>query len=426
MTFNELGLLKPIIMGLESAGHVIPTPIQEQTIPHILKGKDVLGCAQTGTGKTAAFVLPILQHLIKIERPNKSVRPTKVLILTPTRELAIQIRDNIRKYSTHTNIKCGVILGGVNQRSQNEILKKGVDIIVATPGRLLDLINQKRVKLNELDMLVLDEADTMLDMGFIHDVKKIVSYVPSKRQTLFFSATMPKKVSDLANSFLTDYVTVKVNNESITIDEIQQVVYFVNKNDKVKLLKDILNNKDIKSLLIFTRTKHGADKLSISLHNSGIASNTIHGDKSQNARIKALTDFKKGICKILIATDVAARGIDIKGLSHVINYDIPVQAETYIHRIGRTGRAGLSGIAISFCDGLEKKYLKDIEKLIEKEIEVVTEHNYMSSFTEIKPMNAKSKFNGRKREGQNNFRNKNKNNFNSHNKKRNWDRKKTA
>ncbi len=376
MTFNELGLLKPIIMGLEDAGHVVPTPIQEQAIPQILSGKDVLGCAETGTGKTAAFVLPILQHIMGLERKDGVYRTTKVLILTPTRELAIQIRDNIRLYSTHITIRSAVILGGVNQKSQNEVLKKGIDIIVATPGRLLDLINQNRVKLNELEILVLDEADTMLDMGFIHDVKKIISHVPKKKQTLFFSATMSKKVNEFADSLIENYVSLKANESAITVDNIKQELYFVDKSNKVNLLKELIKNNDIKSALIFTKTKHGANKLDKVLNDNGISSNAIHGNKSQNARVKALTDFKKGVCKVLVATDVAARGIDIKELSHVINFDMPVQPEVYIHRIGRTGRAGLTGVAISFCDTEEKKYLRDIEKIIKKPIPVITEHKY--------------------------------------------------
>jgi ATP-dependent RNA helicase RhlE len=373
MTFNELGLIEPIIKALEKEGHVIPSPIQEQSIPHILEGKDVLGCAQTGTGKTAAFALPIIQRLIQTNSERTSI---KALILTPTRELAIQVRDNFRKYGAFTNLKCGVILGGVNQRSQIEVLRNGIDILVATPGRLLDLIEQKHVKLNALEILVLDEADTMLDMGFIYYVKKIISHIPIERQTLMFSATMPNSVNELAKDFLKDYVTVKVNPESPTVDRINQTLYYVDKANKTKLLMDLLNDEEIKSVLVFTRTKHGANKLAESLEKNGINNSVIHGNKTQRARIQALSDFKTGKSKILIATDIAARGIDIIELSHVINYEMPDQAEVYIHRIGRTGRAGLTGKAISFCNIDEKSNLKDIQRLIKKEIDVVDTHNY--------------------------------------------------
>jgi ATP-dependent RNA helicase RhlE len=375
MTFNELRLIEPIIKALEKEGHVIPSSIQEKAIPYILEGKDVLGCAQTGTGKTAAFALPIIQHLIKKEKTSTSGN-IRTLILTPTRELAIQIRDNFRKYGIFTNLKCSVIFGGINQRSQVEILQKGVDILVATPGRLLDLIEQKHAKLGALEVLVLDEADTMLDMGFIYYVKKIISHIPEDRQTLMFSATMPNSVNELAKDFLKNHVTVKVNPESPTVEKINQSIYFVDKENKSKLLMDILHKEDIKSVLIFTRTKHGANKLAETLEKNGIDSGVIHGNKTQRARVQALNDFKSGKSKILVATDVAARGIDIIELSHVINYEMPDQAEVYIHRIGRTGRAGLNGTAISFCNIDEKSTLNDIQKLIKKEIDVIESHNY--------------------------------------------------
>jgi ATP-dependent RNA helicase RhlE len=376
MTFKALGLVEPILKAIEEVGHVTPTPIQEQAIPHILQNKDVLGCAQTGTGKTAAFVLPLIQHLITKNDISVKQKVIKVLVLSPTRELAIQTRDNFRKYSTHTDLKCGVILGGVNQNSQVEVLKKGVDILVATPGRLLDLINQRYIKLNQVEVLVLDEADTMLDMGFIHDVKKIISYIPVTRQTLLLSATMPTEVNNLANTFLKNPITIKINSASPTVEKINQSIYFVDKNNKQKLLIEILNKDHVKSVLIFTRTKHGADKLATTLSKTGITCEVIHGNKSQNARVKALNNFKNGKSKVLIATDIAARGIDIIELSHVINYEIPNLAETYVHRIGRTGRAGLNGTAISLCDISEKEYLRNIEKLIKQIIPVIEEHNY--------------------------------------------------
>jgi len=373
MTFKDLGLCEDILKAINNEGFNNPSPIQEEAIPYILEGRDVLGCAQTGTGKTAAFALPLINHLIN---DNDGCRKIKTLVLTPTRELAIQVRDNFRKFSLYTNLKCSVVFGGVNQRSQVEVLKKGVDILIATPGRLLDLINQRYIKLDNVKTLVLDEADTMLDMGFIHDVKKIISYIPVERQILLFSATMPDEIKNLASSILNNYVTIKVNNETITVDKIKQSVYFIDKANKSKLLLDLLKLEDIKSVLVFTRTKHGANKLFDMLKNNGVKSDVIHGDKSQNARVAALSNFKNGKNKVLVATDVAARGIDINELSHVINFEIPEKAETYVHRIGRTGRAGFSGSAISFCNANERKNLKDIEKLIKQEIDIVDDHDY--------------------------------------------------
>lgn len=376
MNFKDFKLDETLLKAIDEMGYTIPTPIQEQAIPHILSGKDLLGCAQTGTGKTAAFALPLIQHLLNKPTTNFNPRPTRILILTPTRELAIQIRDNFREYGKYTNLKCSVIFGGVNQSSQVELLKKGVDVIVATPGRLLDLINQKYAKLGTVDTLVLDEADTMLDMGFLVDVKKIIAHVPATRQTLLFSATMPKEINALAETFLKNPVTVKVNIETPTIDAIKQRLYYVDKGNKSKLLMDILKKEDIKSVLVFTRTKHGANKLSETLKTAGIESGIIHGNKSQNARVAALTDFKSGKTRILVATDIAARGIDISELSHVINYEMPDKSETYVHRIGRTGRAGFDGTAISLVDFDEKSSLKDIEKLIKQDIKVVDSHNF--------------------------------------------------
>ncbi|MDD3392995.1 MAG: DEAD/DEAH box helicase, partial [Bacilli bacterium] len=321
MNFKELNLNDKVFRALTTAGYTMPTPIQEKAIPYILERKDLLGCAQTGTGKTAAFALPIISNLL--ENQNKDFdRKIKVLILTPTRELAIQIRDNFRAYGMYTNLKCSVILGGVNQKSQIEVLKKGVDILVATPGRLLDLINQKYVKLENVSTFVLDEADTMLDMGFVKDVNKIIKCLPQDKQTLFFSATMPKEISELAATILNDYAVVEVAPVSSTASKIAQMVYYVDRENKVKLLLDILNDEEIKSMLIFTRTKHGANKLSETLEIRGIHSGVIHGNKSQSARVSALNNFKSGNTKVLIATDIAARGIDINELSHVVNYDM--------------------------------------------------------------------------------------------------------
>lgn len=382
MTFKDLGLTTPLLKAIENAKYKTPSPIQEQSIPHILKGRDVLGCAQTGTGKTAAFALPLINNLIEDTTYNDKDKKIKVLVLTPTRELAIQIRDNFRLYGIYTNIKCSVILGGVNQSSQIELLKKGVDVLVATPGRLLDLINQKYVKLDNIKTLVLDEADTMLDMGFIKDVKKIISFTPIQKQTLLFSATMSKEIIKLSEDLLVNHIEVKIASQNVTADKINQSVYFVDRVNKPKSLLEILNNSNIKSALIFTRTKHGANKLAEILKKNDVATVVLHGNKSQTARVTALSDFKSGKCKILIATDIAARGIDISELSHVINYEIPEHAEVYVHRIGRTARAGFSGIAISLCDINEKRYLKDIEKLINQLIPVIDNHNYpMKEFT---------------------------------------------
>lgn len=374
MTFKELGLSEAILKSLIELGHNKPTLIQELAIPHILQKKDVLGCAQTGTGKTAAFVLPAIQSLMMNER--SAYRNIKVLVLSPTRELAIQTRDNFRRYGMYTNLKCGVVLGGVNQRSQVETLRKGIDILVATPGRLLDLMNQRIVKLNSINTLVLDEADTMLDMGFIHDIKKIVAHVPEIRQTLMFSATMPNTIRNLAKEFLKAPVLIEANTTSLTVDKINQSVYFVDSRNKANLLLEILRSEKTTSTLIFTRTKHGANKLADILEKNDLHNEVIHGNKSQRARVSALNNFKSGRSKVLIATDIAARGIDIVELSQVINYELPNLAESYVHRIGRTGRAGCVGTAISFCDRSETKYLSTIQKLIKQSIMVVEDHNY--------------------------------------------------
>jgi ATP-dependent RNA helicase RhlE len=377
MSFENLNLIEPILRALKTEGYTTPTPIQEQAIPIVLQQKDLLGCAQTGTGKTAAFAIPILQLLHKDRQQHKEQKSIKTLILTPTRELAIQIDESFAAYGKHTGLKHTVIFGGVSQKPQTDILRKGVDILVATPGRLIDLINQGFVHLQHIKILVLDEADRMLDMGFVNDVKKIIGKLPQKRQTLFFSATMPKEIQHLADSILTRPEKVEVTPVSSTAETITQSVYFVDKGDKKALLNHVLQDEEIKTALVFTRTKHGADKVVKDLHKAGITAEAIHGNKSQNARQRALTNFKARTTRVLVATDIAARGIDIDELTHVINYEIPNIPETYVHRIGRTGRAGADGIAITFCDGDEElAYLEDIHKLITKKIPVNDSHPY--------------------------------------------------
>ena len=373
MSFKNLNLDEALLKALETQGYDTPTPIQKQAIPVVLSGKDLLGVAQTGTGKTAAFGLPILQLLNEKKFSGKGVRS---LILTPTRELAIQIDESLAAYGKHTRLKHSVIFGGVSQHSQVEKLKRGVDILVATPGRLLDLMNQGFINLKTLEIFVLDEADRMLDMGFIHDVKKVIKSLPEKRQTLFFSATMPDEIQNLAKMMLKNPVKVEVTPPSSTVDKIDQRVYFTNKPDKRKLLLHLLESNGIESALVFTRTKHGADKVARFLDKAKINSAAIHGNKSQNARQNALKNFKSGKLNVLVATDIAARGIDIDELGHVFNFDLPNVPETYVHRIGRTGRAGNEGIAISFCAADERKEFKDIEKLAAIKIPVVEEHPY--------------------------------------------------
>jgi ATP-dependent RNA helicase RhlE len=377
MTFNELNLISPILKALETEGYKNPTPIQEQSIPILLQGKDLLGCAQTGTGKTAAFAIPILQLLdaAHAERNHKAI---KVLVLTPTRELAIQIADSFAAYGRNLSLKHTVIFGGVPQGAQVQTLQRGVDILVATPGRLLDLIGQRYISLKDIGIFVLDEADRMLDMGFIHDVRRVVALLPQKRQTLFFSATMPPEIQKLANSILVNPEKVEVTPVSSTADTVTQSVYFVDKKDKKKLLEYVLEDKKIERVLVFTRTKHGADKVVKDLNKHGVTAEAIHGNKSQNARQRALNNFKDGKIRVLVATDIAARGIDVDLLSHVINYEIPEVPETYVHRIGRTGRAGASGIALSFCEEEEKADWRNIIKLIGKQVPIVDNHPYPS------------------------------------------------
>ena len=376
MLFEDLNLIVPILKALTTEGYTTPTPIQEQAIPIILEGKDLLGCAQTGTGKTAAFALPILQILFGEQKAVNEPHTIKALILTPTRELAIQIGESFTAYGKNMGLKNTVIFGGVSQKPQTDALKAGVDIMIATPGRLLDLIHQKYISLHHIQLFVLDEADRMLDMGLGIDVKKIIAHLPKIRQTMLFSATMPPEISKLVDSILTDPVKVAVTPVSSTVDTIEQAVYFVDKKDKRHLLIHLLKNKSIVSALVFSRTKHGADKITKDLLKAGIQAQAIHGNKSQMARQIALSNFKTKKTRVLVATDIAARGIDVEELSHVINFDLPNIPETYVHRIGRTGRAGLEGVALSFCDEEEKEYLRDIQKLISKSIPVNEDHPY--------------------------------------------------
>ena len=382
MSFENLDLIEPILRALKTEGYTIPTPIQEQAIPIILQRKDLLGCAQTGTGKTAAFAIPIIQILFDTHIPAKGKRKIKSLIVTPTRELAIQIGESFAAYGRYAGLKHTVIYGGVGERPQTDALRQGIDILIATPGRLLDLMNQGYVDLRGIELFVLDEADRMLDMGFIHDVKRIIAELPRERQSLFFSATMPTDIVKLSATILKNPLKVEVTPEVTTAEKVEQQMYMVNYADKRSLLLHVLRNPEILSALVFTRTKHGADKVVQFLQKNGHQAQAIHGNKSQNARQKALSDFKGGKIRVLVATDIAARGIDVEDLSHVINFEIPNIPETYIHRIGRTGRAGQSGIAVSFCDNTEILFLRDIQRLISQTIPVVSDHPYaMTDFT---------------------------------------------
>lgn len=382
MTFSELKLIKPLIVALDKIGYNTPTPIQERSIPPILEGKDIFGCAQTGTGKTAAFALPILQLLqnkksaSSADKTAGSKRTIKALILAPTRELALQISESFTSYSKNLELSHTTVFGGVSQHLQVKDLNKGVDILIATPGRLLDLMQQGFINLNSIEFFVLDEADRMLDMGFINDIKKVITKLPAKKQTLFFSATVAPDILKLANTLLKNPVSVSVDRVSSTATLVEQSVYYVAREDKRSLLKHVLKNSQIEHALVFTRTKRGADKVAKELNSNGIKAEAIHGNKSQNARERALKGFKNRSIRVLVATDIASRGIDVDKLSHVINYEIPEQAETYVHRIGRTGRAGSSGIALSFCSQEERNFLKDINKLIKSNIEVVTSHPF--------------------------------------------------
>jgi len=382
-TFENLSLIPQILKSLTEEGYTTPTPIQEKAIPHILQQRDLLGCAQTGTGKTAAFAIPILQLLKTRQDQDRRKKVIRALILTPTRELAIQIEDSFKAYGRHTGLTKLVIFGGVGQKPQTDGLAAGTDILVATPGRLLDLIQQGFVNLRHIEIFVLDEADRMLDMGFIHDVKRVISNLPANRQTLLFSATMPSEIQKLAAGILKNPVYVEVTPVSSTAEKVEQSVYFVDKENKKHLLVHLLRDHTLESVLVFTRTKHGADRVGRDLNRLGVQAEVIHGDKSQTARQRALANFKEGISRVLIATDIAARGIDIDDLSHVINYELPNVPETYVHRIGRTGRAGASGIAISFCDIEEKDYLKDIHKLTGLKIPSVENHPWPMKVFEV-------------------------------------------
>jgi len=374
--FEELEIITPILKALREEKYAEPTSIQEKAIPLIQNRKDVLGSAQTGTGKTAAFAIPILQHLFYDRQQNNSSRHIKALIITPTRELAIQIGESFTTYGKYTGIKNTVIFGGVNQGAQTDALRRGIDVLVATPGRLLDLMDQGYIQLKHIEYFVLDEADRMLDMGFIHDIRRIIAMLPTKRQSLFFSATMPKNIVELSRKILKDPVKVEVSPVSSTAETIQQYLYYTNKSSKKELLFHILKDQNIEQALLFSRTKHGADKIARNLKKRKITTAAIHGDKAQNQRQKVLAQFKAGEIRVLVATDIAARGIDIDKLKHVINYDIPNIAETYVHRIGRSGRAGEEGTAISICEPEENAFIKDIEKLINQRINLVEENPF--------------------------------------------------
>jgi ATP-dependent RNA helicase RhlE len=375
MKFESLNIIEPILKSLKEEGYTLPTPIQEQAIPIVLRGIDLIGCAQTGTGKTAAFAVPILQLLSKNKTFDKK-RKIRSLIVTPTRELAIQIEESFKAYGRHTGLTCTVVFGGVNQNPQTSALRNGVDILVATPGRLLDLMNQGHISLRDVEIFVLDEADRMLDMGFIHDVRKIIAALPKNRQSLFFSATMAPEIIKLAGTIVYKPVKVEVTPSASTVEIVNQYVYFTDKSNKNALLLELLKDEKIKTALVFTRTKYGADKVVRVLKKKNISAEAIHGNKAQNSRQRALSNFKAQTTRVLVATDIAARGIDVDDLEYVINYEIPNISETYVHRIGRTGRAGANGTAISLCDADEKEYLRDIEKLITKKIQVIDNHPF--------------------------------------------------
>ncbi|MDU4859616.1 MAG: DEAD/DEAH box helicase [Terrisporobacter othiniensis] len=415
MQFTDLDIIRPIQKALKEEGYIKPTPIQSKSITPLLEGRDLLGCAQTGTGKTAAFAIPIIQQIYNDKKTLKGKRTIKAVILAPTRELAIQIEENFVAYARHTNIKSLVIFGGVSQNPQVKALKEGVDILIATPGRMLDLYNQKFLKLNDVKHFVLDEADSMLDMGMIHDVKRIISHLPKVRQNIFFSATMPKEISKLADSIFKNPVKVEVAPVSSTTEMVEQNIYFVSKKQKTKLLIELLKNNPKESVLVFSRTKHGANKITKDLISSSISAAAIHGNKSQNARQLALNEFKEGKIRVLVATDIAARGIDIDELPFVINYDLPEVAETYVHRIGRTGRAGRSGRATAFCSMEERDLYKAIEKLINKKIEVVENHSFVASAEDVTVVAKRSNRGSRKPNRSNNKNNRSKDKFNNKN-----------
>ena len=385
MKFEDLGIIPPILKALKEKNYEEPTPIQAQAIPMVLKRNDLLGCAQTGTGKTAAFAVPIVQLVHRIESKEKGKPTLRALIITPTRELAIQIGENLEAYSKHTIAKHAVIFGGVSQHPQVEKIKKGVHILVATPGRLLDLIDQGILRLDTIKLFVLDEADRMLDMGFIHDIRKILKLLPQKRQSLFFSATMPDNIEKLSKSILSNPKKVEVSPVSSTAETVQQLLYYTNRTSKKDLLLHILENPHMNQVLLFARTKRGADRIARNLSKKKIKAAAIHGDKSQNQRQKALKQFKEGSVRVLVATDIAARGIDIDKLQYVINYDIPNIAETYVHRIGRSGRAGEEGCAISICEPEENIYIKDIERLTRQRIKIINDHPFPQTDSPMTP-----------------------------------------
>ena len=397
MRFEDLNLIQPLLNAVRDQGYTEPTPIQQQAIPHVLAGRDLVGLAQTGTGKTAAFALPTLQRLTELadSNPAKSRRNVQVLVLAPTRELASQIHDSFKAYGKYTKFNQTTIFGGVSQKHQEKAINRGVNIVVATPGRLLDLLNQKLIRFDKLDVFILDEADRMLDMGFLPDIQKIVKRIPDERQTLLFSATMPPDIQKLAGDLLTDPVEVSVTPESTTVEAIQQRVYFVEKDDKRKLLEHLIDQHNMHRTLVFTRTKRGANRLSEQLDRANIPAEAIHGNKSQNARQRALEDFKKGKTQVLVATDIVARGIDVDEISHVVNYDLPTDTESYVHRIGRTGRAGADGMAVSFVATDERGSLSDIERLIQMNIPVAEGHLYQSEQGVPEPTN----LTGRRRSG---------------------------
>ena len=422
MTFQDLELIEPLQKAIKLKGYTNPTPIQQQAIPALLNRQDLLGCAQTGTGKTAAFALPILQHIFLNKQQHNKYRKIKALIITPTRELAIQIGENFTEYAKYTGLKNTVIFGGVKQAAQTQQLKNGIDILIATPGRLLDLMGQGFISLKDVEHFVLDEADHMLDMGFIHDIKKIVKKLPIDRQSLFFSATMPPEIIELSREIVGNPTKITIKPQQATAEKVEQAVFFVEKSNKNALLINLLQHNEFQSTLIFSRTKHGADKIVKVLAKQDIRAEAIHGNKSQNARQKALNNFKNGDTFILIATDIAARGIDVDDLALVINYDLPNIPETYVHRIGRTGRAKASGVALSFCSAEERPYLKDIQRLINQTLEVV-KHDFMEETSAEDQENASTRIkssgpheqskNARKkaaRRKNNNFKRKPKNN----------------
>jgi ATP-dependent RNA helicase RhlE len=415
--FDRFNFNNNIKKALISKGYEEPTPVQEKAIPVVLEGKDLICCAQTGTGKTAAFALPIIELLGRLDPVKNNKRRIKALVITPTRELAQQVSDSFRLYGANSGLRSLVVYGGVSQRPQTDKLRKGIDVLIATPGRLLDLIQQGHVKLSQIKILVLDEADRMLDMGFINDIRKILTFIPVEKQTLFFSATMPEEIIKLSSDILKNPVKIEVTPEQPAVEAIKQQLYYVSKPNKKKLLVHLLKEETVLSALVFTRTKHGAEQISRHLNTAKINSEAIHSNKSQNARQRALNNFKSKQTRVLVATDIASRGIDIHKLSHVINYDIPEESETYIHRIGRTGRAGLTGTAVTFCDTDERKYLKAINRLIRIPIPVITEHPFLSTPGDIKDVNSDGSAREAFRQGGNKRRHNRSDRRNSHKRK---------